>query len=186
MKTIRPIKLIIFSLSLSLLFLSVIIMQIIFSEVDYFMDLLLLIFALIFMFLSLNLKIQYNEDYLILYYPWHSPYKIQFPAISMITTDIAKTHLLVRFGFGYCLKVYGCHDFILFMPFEYTRMKKFFRAIEKINPGVDFDIWWYKKTRTELFKIICTKILFVLAIIMFVFFSDKLGIDLSCFKRSFN
>ena len=172
--------LIICSLFLSLLFIGVIIMQIIFNEVDFSFVLLGLAVAVIFPVLTLTTRILYDEKCFVLY-TLRTQNKVYFSGIK----SVKASSFIIHVG-GYWIETYESRRFMIAMPFEHKKLAKFFTAIEMTNPGVDFDIWWYKKTRSELFKIVATKILFILAIIMLVFFSDKLGIDLSCFKRSFN
>ena len=155
-------------------------MQIIFNEVDFSFVLLGLAVAVIFPVLTLTTRILYDEKCFVLY-TLRTQNKVYFSGIK----SVKASSFIIHVG-GYWIETYESRRFMIAMPFEHKKLAKFFTAIEMTNPGVDFDIWWYKKTRSELFKIVATKILFILAIIMLVFFSDKLGIDLSCFKRSFN
>lgn len=172
MKTLRSTILILSALGFDMLFFIVVILQVRDGEFDYFFTLMGLLIAIAFPFLAFTNRVQYNEEgkYLVVR-TWRTKTQIDFDAITAVTGG---TYFVTRFG-GYGIKTYGSREFILFMPFEYRKVRRFFDAIERTNPGIEFDVWWYKKTRAEIFKTVGKWVLLVLAIFAATIIPKLLG-----------
>lgn len=174
MKTFHSLFLIVFSLLLSLLFFGVMVFQIIHDEFDFSLLVFCFPIGIAFPFLAFTNRVKCGDDYLI-YLTWRKKIKIDFEAITEISTN---TPYIMKFG-GYSLKTYGGREFFLYFPLEHGKMKRVFSMIEKANPGVEFDVWWYKKSRMEVFKVVGKWMLFIFLIVAVINWGDSMGLNLS-------
>ncbi len=174
MRTFHSLFLIIFSMLSSLLFWGGIIFQIIHDEFDFSLFVFCFPMGIAFPFLAFTNRVKCGDDYLI-YLTWRKKIKIDFGAITEISTN---TPYIMKFG-GYSVKTYGGREFFLFFPLEHGKMKKLFSTIEKVNPGVEVDVWWYTKSRMEVFKVVGKWALFIFLIVAVITWGDSMGLNMS-------
>ena len=176
MKTVRSNVLIISALGFDMLFLADTIMHWIGGKFDFSFMLLGSLIAALFPILAFVLRIQYGEDCFI-YHTWRQKTKIDFAAVTSVTTE---TYFTMRLG-GYCVSTYGNREFFLYFPLEHKKLRLFFEAIEKANPGAQIDVWWYKRPCAETLKPIVRWGLFILVSLAIILWADSMGMNMSRF-----
>ena len=82
-------------------------------------------------------KIEYDDDYMYICAGWNK--------VKVYYRDIVAVYSAAN-PFGYWLKSYDTRErkFILAFPLEHKKLRELFTAIEKVNPSVQIDVWWYK------------------------------------------
>ena len=180
MKTLRSTVTVIFALMFDTLFLIVLILQILKGGLGYFVIFGIALIGVIFSILAFANRVECNEEegYFVIC-TWRTKVKIDFKAVTLITTN---TYFAAKFG-GYGIKTYGNREFVVAMPLEYRKMRKFFEMIEKVNSGVDFDVWWYKKPRFEVVKTVGRWVLLILLLLAVSFWAESMGVYIPFFTR---
>ena len=87
---------------------------------------------------DITVRIEYDDDYMYICAGWNK--------VKVYYRDIVAVYSAAN-PFGYWLKSYDTRErkFILAFPLEHKKLRELFTAIEKVNPSVQIDVWWYKK-----------------------------------------
>lgn len=126
------------------------------DEVTIFRGIEIFLFTGVFAYLGVSTKIELHEDYINFFQFWKKKKLSYSDVVSICCGSTPGRYLITDF----CAEKY-----ILYFPFEHKKMITIFKTIEKSNPNVQINVWWYKNGEKNEFRKVAFKWgIFILAI----------------------